>query len=90
MLKILAIPSEVALPILQRLTYSKQRVSIQYFNQAVMEAEAQKSITGETIQRIYDLQRAWAIPDEVAQPAFQWLVASKQRKNIQLFNQAVA
>ena len=90
LLKILAIPNELALPILQRLTYSKHRASIQRFNQVVMQAEAQSNITSETIQRIYDLQKALAIPDEVAQPAFQWLVASKQRKDIQRFNQAVA
>ena len=71
LLKILAIPNEVALPILQRLTYSKQRASIQRFNQAVVQAEASGSITSETIRRIYKLQKALAIPDEVAQPAFQ-------------------
>ena len=90
LLKILAIPNELALPILQRLTHSKQCTSIQRFNQAVMQAEAHSSITGETIQRIFELQKALAIPDEVAQPAFQWLVSSKQRKDIDHFDQAVA
>ena len=90
LLKILAIPNELALSTLQRLTYSKQHANIQRFNQVVVQAEASGSITSETIQRIYNLQKALAIPDEVAQPAFQWLVASKRRKNIQLFNQAVA
>ena len=89
-LKMLAIPNMMALPILQRLSYSKQRMNIQRFNQTVVEAEANSSITSETISRIYNLQKALAIPDEVAQPAFQWLVSSKQRKDIHHFSQAVA
>jgi len=36
LLKILAIPNELALSTLQRLTYSKQRANIQRFNQAVV------------------------------------------------------
>jgi len=90
LLKMLAIPNMMALPILQRLSHSKQRMNIQRFHQAVVQADAHSNITSETISRIYNLQKALAIPDEVAQPAFQWLVSSKQRKDIHHFSQAVA
>ena len=90
MIGALLVPSEIAIPLLDRVTYLRRTTNMRLLDHAVTELEAKGNVTEDDERHIHRLQATLAILPDEAQPCYQRLVAIKQRANIQRFQRAAA
>ena len=90
MIGALLVPSEIAIPLLDRVTYLRRTTNMRLLDHAVTELEVKGNVTEDDERHIHRLQATLAILPDEAQPFYQRLVAIKQRANIQRFQRAAA
>ena len=82
----LAVPPDRIQSILQRLAQLKLHTSIQRFQRAMAQIEADGEVTDEDEQSMIELQRSLAIPNEIAIPMLQRVGYLKELTNIRKGN----
>jgi len=78
----LALPQELAQPLLQRLANLKRHTNVQRFQRAMAQIEADGEVADETEQRMMQLQRMLDISNEIAHPVLKRVAYLKKLTNI--------